>query len=298
MRILVVHNPTAGHDDLSREDLTSRLQRAGHEVAWFERGNGKLAKALDGSHDAVVVAGGDGSVGAVARGLAGRNVPIAILPAGTANNLAAVLGATEDNLIQRLTDGRIVSVDLGVIEGSAGRRLFLEGVGRGPFADTVALFEVLQRQVNGRHDELARDLQAVRESVLTSTACECSLDLDGDEVSGNFVMIEITNAGMIGPNLLLAPGAVPFDGLLDVFAVRASEREKLLSMIERKANLPPATAFPVRQARTVRFRAPAGERLHIDGEVLEHDAPVDLRISLEPKALHFYVPREMEWPVD
>ena len=297
MRVLVVHNPGAGHDELSRDVLTRELQRAGHLVIWFDRGESTLAEALAEAVDTVVVAGGDGSVGAVGRALAGRRLPIAILPAGTANNLAAVLGATHENLIPRLADKRVVAFDLGVIAGSAGRRLFLEGVGRGPFADTVALFELLQRRrkTNGRDDELQRDLQAVRESVLTSSACECRIDLDGEALSGNFVMVEITNAGVIGPNLLLSPGAVPFDGLLDVFLVRASEREALLDVVQRKANAPPATALPVRRARTVRFRAPAGQRLHIDGELLMHEEPLDFRIKLDPGALHFYVPRELPW---
>lgn len=297
MRILVVHNPSAGHDELSRGALMHELHRAGHDVVWFEQGEGQLRDALDGPFDTVVVAGGDGSVGAVGRELAGRALPIAILPAGTANNLAAVLGATADNLIQRLADRRIVSFDVGVIEGSLGRRLFLEGVGWGPFAETVALLEMVQheREVDGRDDELARDLNALRDSVLTSSACTCRIDLDRETLTGEFVMVEITNAGVIGPNLLLSPGAVPFDGLLDLFVVPASARGRLFDVIQRQANAPGADAFPVRRSRTVRFRAPAGERLHVDGETIVHDDPVDLRIRLDPEALRFYVPRDMTW---
>lgn len=296
MRILVVHNPSAGHDELSREALTSTLQRAGHDVTWFEREAGNLASILRSPYDTVVVAGGDGSVAAVARALAGRELPIAILPAGTANNLARTLGTTPDNLVECLEDGRIVSFDLGMMEGSAGTRLFLEGVGRGPFADTVALFELMkdQREHTDREEELAADLQVLRDSVLSSTACHASIELDNEETTGDFVMIEITNFGVIGPNLLLSPDAVPFDGLLDVFLVQADEREKLLSVICRQANSPPASAFPIRRARRIRFRAPAGERLHVDGETLDHDGPVDIRLSLLPGALRFYAPRSKE----
>jgi len=300
MRILVVHNPDAGHDQLSRSVLSGELQRAGHLVTWFDPREGSLDEALRAAADTVVVAGGDGSVGAVGRALVGRRLPIAILPAGTANNLAAALGATRENLIPRLAAGRVVAFDVGVIDGSAGRRFFLEGVGRGPFADTVALFERLRhrRKTLGRDDELERDRQAMRESVLSSGACECRIDFDGEEVIGEFVMVEITNAGVIGPNLLLSPGAVPFDGLLDVFLVRAAEREALVEMIGRKTNAPPAPPLPVRRARAVRFQAPPGQRLHIDGELLVHEDPLDLRIGLEPGALRFYVPADLPWPAE
>jgi diacylglycerol kinase (ATP) len=298
MRVLVFHNPSAGHAELSRDALTGALQRAGHDVRWFEKGEGKLSEALAEPFDTVVVAGGDGSVGAVGRELAARPLPIAILPAGTANNLAKILGATHENLIQRLADGRVVSFDLGAIEGSISRQLFLEGVGRGPFADTVALLDFLEHRQSpaGREDELMRDLHALRESVLTSDTCECRIDLDGQEVRGEFVMVEITNAGVIGPNLQLSPGAVPFDGLLDVFLVDASEREELLKLvIERRENSPPTTTFRTRRARRVRFRGPAGQQLHIDGKQLRHEGAMDLRITLEPSALQFYVPRDMRW---
>lgn len=292
MRILVVHNPDAGHDRLSRSDLAADLQRAGHAVSWCDTRDGTLAASLRGKFDTVVVAGGDGSVGAVGRALAGRTLPIAILPAGTANNLASALGATRENLIATLAGGRVVPFDVGVIEGSPGRRLFLEGVGRGPFADTVALFERLRhtRQTNGRDDELERDREAMRASVRRSHACACRIACDGEEIADDFVMVEITNAGVIGPNLRLSPGAVPFDGLLDIFLVRADEREALMAMIPRKANAPPAPTLPVRRARTVRFQAPPGQHLHIDGDLLVHDAPLDMRISLRPGALRFLVP--------
>ena len=97
-------------------------------------------------------------------------------------------------------------------------------------------------------------------------------------------------------NLQLSPSAVPFDGLLDVFVVDVSEREKLLKLVaDRKANSPPTTPFRARRARRVRFRAPAGQRLHIDGAQLRHAGPVDLQITLDPSALQFYVPRDMKW---
>jgi diacylglycerol kinase family enzyme len=84
--------------------------------------------------------------------------------------------------------------------------------------------------------------------------------------------------------------------VLDVFLVDVSEREALLKLVtERKANAARTTAFRVRRARRVRFRAPPGQRLHIDGELLVHEGPLDLRIGLDPGALRFYVPREMRW---
>ena len=56
-----------------------------------------LEDCLDGDFgDAVIVAGGDGTVGKVAKRLAGTDVPLVVLPTGTANNIARSLGIGVD----------------------------------------------------------------------------------------------------------------------------------------------------------------------------------------------------------
>jgi diacylglycerol kinase (ATP) len=68
---------------------------------------------------AIVVAGGDGTVNQVVNALAGTGVPIAILPCGTANDLARELRLPGDPVAAacRLTDGRVRSLDLIEVNG-------------------------------------------------------------------------------------------------------------------------------------------------------------------------------------
>lgn len=292
MRLLVFHNPNAGHEEVPRETLVPELQRAGHEVLWAEKGSAQLDAGLAQPLDAVVVVGGDGSVASVGRLLAGRNIPIAILPAGTANNIASIVGATPGNLLQLLDGRRTIAFDVGVLDGIGPTRRFLEGVGFGAFAETAAILSAREdgpQTVEGRADELERDRHVLRERVLRVQPCACRLDLDGSEISGEFLMVEVTNAGVIGPNLRLSSDAVPCDGLLDVAMVDVAEREELLAFVSaRNRSIEATPAFTIRQARRVTLCVPGGRSLHIDGETLEEGDPLALRIGIEPGALRLF----------
>ena len=83
---------------------------------------GRIAReaALD-SPGVVVAAGGDGTVNAVAGGLSGSQVPLGILPLGTANDLARELGIPRDprDAVARLAAGQERRVDLVSVNGRA-----------------------------------------------------------------------------------------------------------------------------------------------------------------------------------
>jgi diacylglycerol kinase (ATP) len=292
MRLLIFHNPDAGHEDLPRHVVLEQLQRARHDVVWIEKGSVELESVLAEPFDAVVVAGGDGSVGRVGRALAGRGIPIAILPSGTANNIASIVGATSENLVQLLEHGKTIPFDLGTLESPLASRRFLEGVGLGTFADAAAILSAHAdgpSAPDGRDAELARDRHVLGECIRRTAGYECRLALDDIEIAGTWLLVEVTNAGVIGPKLRLSGDAVPYDGLLDVVSVDVAEREALLALVrahqQHVAAVPPLS---VRRARRVTLRMPAHRRFHIDGETLESAEPIDLRIGIEPGALRFF----------
>src|SRR4051812_14757978 len=89
MRVTLIYNPGAGDDDQpGAGDLERLVRAAGHEIACVSSKDAGWEAALDRPADVIAVAGGDGTVGRVARRLAGRNVPLTMLPMGTANNIA------------------------------------------------------------------------------------------------------------------------------------------------------------------------------------------------------------------
>ena len=87
MRALLIYNPTAGQEDVDPDELVSPLRAAGYKVD-ARSIDDEWEPALDGDHELVVVAGGDGAVTKVLKRLAGKDKVAALLPSGSANTEA------------------------------------------------------------------------------------------------------------------------------------------------------------------------------------------------------------------
>jgi diacylglycerol kinase family enzyme len=233
VRVTLIHNPGAGDDDQPDGDaLTALVRAAGHAVRYQPCEDKTWTAALEEPADIVAVAGGDGTVGRVAKKLIGRNLPVAPLPLGTANNISKTLGLTELTL-EEIVAGweltRRTTFDVGVAKGPWGSRYFVEGMGVGLFACTIPVADE-SKTLATLSDAGAKVSYALR--MLQQRLARCpphalELRLDGRDMSGNYVLFEAMNMEFVGPNLYLAPNVAPTDGLLDVVLVTTEERDKL-----------------------------------------------------------------------
>jgi len=222
------------------------LEAAGHAVRYQSSKEDDWPKALQKRADLVVAAGGDGTVGRVARRMVGRNVPMAALPAGTANNISRTLGLVErspEELVRSWDDPRRVRLDIGLVKGPWGKRYFVEGVGVGLFAGLLASSEDRAREkkpkkAKGKHAVGAVDgaLQRLKEAAERYEPLEVAAALDGKDISGRYVLLEAVNLRYVGPSLFLSPDALAGDGLLDVVMVTEAERARLVTEAKNAAN--------------------------------------------------------------
>lgn len=136
----IIANPAARKSTAKKVELASRLLgRAGWDaqIFWTEAGGhgAELArKAALGGAGLVVAAGGDGTFNEVMNGLAGGDVPMAILPIGTTNVLAKELHIPEDveGAIRRITAGRPRQLYVGKMtfpDGAARKFFLMAGIG-------------------------------------------------------------------------------------------------------------------------------------------------------------------------
>ena len=111
--------------------------RSGAEVVDAVRG------AAEAGDDAVVAAGGDGTVSSVASALVGLDMPIGVLPLGTLNHFAKDLGLPLDlgDAVKTIAARRTVRVDVGEVNG----RTFLNNSSIGIYPDIVLEREALRR---------------------------------------------------------------------------------------------------------------------------------------------------------
>jgi diacylglycerol kinase family enzyme len=273
------------------QDLVERLQRAGHDVDWTSLKHHRLSDPEVRAFDLVVAAGGDGSVGRTARQLVGSTVPIAVLPLGTANNLASILDAGKHDLVDRIEEWSVVPFDAGTVEIHGKRQWFFEGFGIGSFAEAAAKLTEQDRagaEHESREAELARDLSALHEQLRTQPPIEAEVHVDGRVTYSSFLMLEVLNIGMIGPNVELAAGVDPSDGFLDVVLIDESEGKRVTKYLEGFKNserpAPPLTAI---HAREIRIKLASSALAHLDGETMELPSPSDIRLGVQPHAVRF-----------
>lgn len=205
VRVTLLHNPRAGRAEYSKKKLKRALREAGHKVSYQstkERGwKGSLAAAKD----LILVAGGDGTVGKVAHKLIGRTTPLAILPTGTANNLARSLGFTDSmqELINHLHFGRPAGFDVGVAQGPWGRRRFFEAAGAGLLAEYLQMPKPESRDLS-REEEMKWHVVHLRKLLRSYPPFQWRLTIDGRRLGGRFLMLEAMNVCSVGPALQLA----------------------------------------------------------------------------------------------
>jgi diacylglycerol kinase (ATP) len=273
MHITLLHNPAAGGAEPSRYDLVRALVAAGHAVCYQSTKERGYEKALDEPGDLVLVAGGDGTVRKAAGHLIGRNVPLALLPLGTANNIAKALGVegSPNQVIAGLASARPRRFDAGLAKGAWGENHFLEAVGMGLFAVTMCLVDarVNHREGRAEHEDLGltRDLRFLKRVLRDLRPQGWHIEVDGHDLSGDYLLCEVMNTPSIGPNLRLAPRADIGDGLFDLVLASEAERDVLRAYIAaRVEGDDPELDLPVRRARQISIIA-SGAEAHVDDEL-------------------------------
>lgn len=306
MRITLIHNPGAGrHGKGELERLLRFMKEAGHEVRHRSSKDKGWTASLDESADVIAVAGGDGTVSRVAKRMRGRGTPIAPLPAGTANNISTTLGLVGrplEELVRGWAEARHVKLDLGVADGPWGQRYFLEGVGAGLFAHAadVAPKDKLPPKPE---DKVKWAIRNLRQRLLEMKTMRIDASLDGEDLSGDYVLFEALNIPFVGPNLFLAPDSRQGDGQLDLVMATEAERERLAHYLEHWEEKKPRLAvLPSRQGRRLRMEL-AGERVHIDDEFWPEDPaeagtkpPAPIEVRIEDAAVDFLAPADLQAP--
>ncbi|WP_432510968.1 diacylglycerol/lipid kinase family protein [Kineococcus sp. SYSU DK001] len=230
-RAAVVVNPAKfpGEQALARlrTEVEREFSRLGWQVvSWSPTtaatcGRDEARQALDAGADLVLVAGGDGTVRAVAGVLVGTGVALGVLPCGTGNLLARNLGIPLDDVagaVRTACTGVDGAVDVGRLEvdrdgeGTAvEQHLFLVMAGAGFDAAMIAgAGEGLKRRI-GHAAYLVSGIGALRgpSSHLTVRA-----DGGGSRTHATRGVV-VGNCGRLTMGLTLMPGADPGDGVLD-----------------------------------------------------------------------------------
>jgi diacylglycerol kinase family enzyme len=265
-RFLIV-NPRSGTGSPSAEELRDAAGERGIDVHFLEKGDDLPEVARRANADVLGMAGGDGSLAAVADVAIQKGVPFVCIPFGTRNHFARDLGLDGDDPIGALAafDGEERRIDAGRV----GDRLFLNNVSLGLYALLVHRREHRRR----RREALAR-LRALA-LTLKDRRRRQRFTIDGEPVRARLVLVANNYYSL--DLLSLGERERIDEGLLHLYVPHGFRRitwdQRSCTELEISSPLPRVSAA-------------------VDGEPAELETPLWFRI--EPGALRLLLPRAPE----
>ncbi|MGP3957723.1 YegS/Rv2252/BmrU family lipid kinase [Nonomuraea sp. 3N208] len=273
------------------EPVARRLRAGGAELSVIVGDDAadaleRACTAVAERPDALVAFGGDGLVHLAVQAVAGTDVPLGIIPAGTGNDIAAALGVPcKDPVAAARTVLRMKSrlVDAARIRAGGVDELFA-GVACCGF----------DSRVNERANRLtwppgmARYLVATLEELRSFRPIPFRVTFDDDEVvEQEAMLVAVANTCSYGAGMQVCPDARPDDGLLDVVMVGAISKGKFLRVFPSvyRGTHVGHRAVSVRRVRRVRLEA-LDVVAYADGERI---GPVPVECEVRPGALRVIV---------
>lgn len=242
----------------------------------------ELARAAVRRGRVVLACGGDGVIGAIARGVAGEGGLMALVPGGRGNDLARALGVPTGtaDAVDVALGGREQLIDLGTGNGvsfcciascgydSDANRLANEDPGTGSTAYIKAAI---------------RALREWKPATFTVT-------LDGVESSFTGYSVVVANSCAYGGGMRVAPDADPKDGILDVVTIGDSPKWEFLMrfplvFLGRHTR---SRSVTVQRARRVEISADRQFDVYADGDPL---CPLPAVIEVQEAAVRILLPR-------
>jgi diacylglycerol kinase family enzyme len=163
---------------------------------------------------------------------------------------------------------------------------FIEAFGYGAFPRVI---DQTQGDEDDVGDRLTRDRMLLRARLAASPPRHYRITADGQDVSGDYFLVEVLNIPAIGPRIRLAPAASPHDGKLDLVVAGEPERALLLRGLDRiLAGEDVSIALRRVQAERIAI-AGRMRRHHRDGDLYD-DETSSVELGVEPDALRVLVP--------
>jgi diacylglycerol kinase (ATP) len=286
--IVVVANPVAGRGRagkrIGRATSILRELRVEHEV----RVAGSAAEMESVSRDAgeqgaevVAVLGGDGTISCAANGVLGTGAALAVLPAGTGDDIARALDAGSfPAAVRLLANPTMVPIDVVRVRAGEVDRCFVNIAGAGFDSEVTETANAMSLRLGGTGTYVA----ALVTTLSRFTPARYDLTVDGEPLSVDAMLVVVGSGISYGGGMQVLPGAVMNDGMLDVCIVEALSKGAFLRAFPKVFTGRHTTHPKVRmlRARAVTVEANRGVQVYADGERI---GPLPAAFEVVPAAL-------------
>jgi diacylglycerol kinase (ATP) len=292
----LIFNPVSGQGNsdqelsLIQQLLEPHMQLVVHQTTPEVDPAQLVVTAIETQADLVIASGGDGTVSAVAGALVGTEIPLGIIPRGTANAFATALGIPRllpiRNACQVILGGYIRTVDAATCNGMP--MVLLAGVGY-----EAVTVELASREMKDQWGVLAY-LMAGWQTMDTQTLFETEIEAEGTVYHFEANAITIANAAPSTSILAQGAGQVIFDdGLLDVTIATADTKLQGITTMLRMLGAA-ITKTEVGQKNVVHLAAKRlkvttnpPQKVVVDGEIV---GTTPIEVKCIPAGLQVFVP--------
>jgi diacylglycerol kinase (ATP) len=254
----------------------------------------ELAKtAVSEKYDAIIAAGGDGTISEVANGLITAvadnqsTLPLGILPIGSANDLAKMMGLPLDltaaaNLI---ATGHTQRFDAGRVQYD-GKIHYFDNNSAIAMEPMITLEHEKIQRVSGE----ARYYLAILKGVIKLKAWQMSIQWDDGEYVGPTYLLSVCNGPRTG-GMMIAPGASMVDGFFDIVLAPEVPKRTVINVLLKltKGTHIDIDAITFTRTKTLKITSEPGTPLHADGEILSESAK-EIAYDILPQKLTMLVP--------
>ena len=315
MKICVIYNPYAGRWNAQKRlpEVTAALQAAGlgYQI-WMTQGPRDATqltmKAVQEGCDAVIAAGGDGTISEVVNGLCQASlakekgaaltptsikIPLGILPLGSANDLVVNLGLPRDipAAVAALAGLKTRTIDLGYVSfGPSHSGRFFDNNSAIGLEPSITL---IQQKITFLHGTL-RYLLATLIGVMRNPRWNVELEWDGGSYQGPATLVTVGNCAVTGGLFYMTPHANPADGKLTFVHGFMRTRLDILRLLPR--TMKPGAGSYVEHpsiheehSTWLRIHCDPPTPLHADGEI-QSNAVQDIEYRILPAVLPVLVP--------
>lgn len=292
--MLCILNPIAGGGKIA-EQVTSAIHETFRDtgiiydiVTTQEKGDGTTLSrnAVKEGYDVIVAAGGDGTVNEVATGLIGSSVVFAIIPVGSGNGLARGLRIPQNykDACRLILQGQSKKIDVGQVCD----RYFFATSGIGFDAHVGKIYD----EKPGHSRGILPYFQFAAAEFFNYEPQEILLTCTGKTFKYTPFVLTIANVEQYGGGAIIAPGAIPDDGLFDITIILPTHVLEMLSHLP-KLFLGTIDAYPhfrSHRASSLTITRSSPGPVHVDGEPFI--AGEVLEYTLLPQALQVQVYEE------
>ena len=300
MKHIFIVNPAAGGQDNTRninEAVKSLAAQKGFEykVCISERPKHaeeivhKIMKEYPDETVRFYACGGDGTLNEVAQGVVHYdNAQLTNLPYGTGNDFIRIFSKDGEFSLENLIDGEVMDIDY--IETSKGVSVNITTIG---LDARVARGMQKYKRIFKQNGQLPYVI-SIFENIVTPMSRNLKIEIDGKDVSGDYVVLLVANGNYYGGGFNPVPDASVTDGKLNVLLIKKLSRLTVARVINaykngEYKNYPQYIDYFEAETVTVKQNDKYIMDLNLDGEVI---GVSEAKISIGQKKIHFVVPKK------